>query len=328
MDTLLTNAVYSIQLGVEDYSSEDPRRALSAVRNLNAGILLLFKEKLRILSPVNSEEALLKKTIKPTMHGNGVVGFVGHGKKTVNTAEIKSRFQSLGIIADWKSLDAVIDLRNDIEHYRTTVQSSRLKELLTDTFIIIRDFITLELKLDPLTLLGENTWSTLLNVSRVFEKELSECQRSMDTVKWRTPELESVAKRFRCIKCNSLLLTPVDTDEENYNLKFDCKSCGHLSLFDVIIERAVSDLYFKEAYLAMTKGGDYPLSVCPECNRETFLLSEGYCIACFEESPITSCSNCSAPISKETERFGHLCMLCAIEDTTFESDDEDDTPFN
>jgi hypothetical protein len=47
MDTILENAVQSIQIGVEDYESDDPRRMLSAIRNVTAGILLLFKEKIK-----------------------------------------------------------------------------------------------------------------------------------------------------------------------------------------------------------------------------------------------------------------------------------------
>lgn len=63
MDTLLNNAISSIQIGIEDYESEDERRVLSAVRNLTAGILLLFKEKLSELSPGDSNEVLLKQQI-------------------------------------------------------------------------------------------------------------------------------------------------------------------------------------------------------------------------------------------------------------------------
>lgn len=37
MSELFENAVVSIQLGVEDYQSNDPRRAISAVRNFYAG---------------------------------------------------------------------------------------------------------------------------------------------------------------------------------------------------------------------------------------------------------------------------------------------------
>jgi hypothetical protein len=42
--SILNNAIESIQIGVEDFRSEDKRRQLSAVRNVVAGILLLYKD--------------------------------------------------------------------------------------------------------------------------------------------------------------------------------------------------------------------------------------------------------------------------------------------
>jgi hypothetical protein len=119
VDTILKNAVTSIQLGIEDYLSADERRSLSAVRNLTAGLLLLFKEKLRRLSPADSGEALIKKVLRPTMGADGSLRMQGHGKKTVDVQEIKERFQSLGVNVDFKRVDRIIDLRNEIEHDMT-----------------------------------------------------------------------------------------------------------------------------------------------------------------------------------------------------------------
>ena len=58
---LLTNAIDAVQLGLEDFddSEKDSRRALSAVRNLYAGVLLLQKEALRRRSPPGSDDALI-----------------------------------------------------------------------------------------------------------------------------------------------------------------------------------------------------------------------------------------------------------------------------
>lgn len=53
--SVLQNAATSIQLGIEDYQSEDPRRVISAVRNMYAGLLLMFKAKLELLSPADSD---------------------------------------------------------------------------------------------------------------------------------------------------------------------------------------------------------------------------------------------------------------------------------
>jgi hypothetical protein len=48
---LLANAIESIQVGVEDYQAATRPRLLSAVRNIHAGVVLLFKEALRRRSP-------------------------------------------------------------------------------------------------------------------------------------------------------------------------------------------------------------------------------------------------------------------------------------
>ncbi|UJP07023.1 MAG: hypothetical protein LZF84_08170 [Nitrosomonas sp.] len=124
----MKNAVASIQIGIEDYYSKDPRRALSAVRNISAGILLLFKERLRELSPSDSDEVLIKQQIYPELDSSGDLVFLGKGKNTVDVRQIQERFNSLGVIADWKRLDAVVKIRNDIEHYCTIESTSRMKD--------------------------------------------------------------------------------------------------------------------------------------------------------------------------------------------------------
>lgn len=67
MSPLLKNAVVSIQLGLEDFTSDDERRIISAARNLYSGVLLLAKEVLRQLSPPGSNDILIrikKKAVK------------------------------------------------------------------------------------------------------------------------------------------------------------------------------------------------------------------------------------------------------------------------
>jgi hypothetical protein len=162
---LLENAIKSIQLGVQDYNARNKDRAISAVRNLYAGTLLLFKEKLFRLSPPNSDAALIKDKIVPFMEPDGRVTFKGIGKKTANLNQIKTRFDSLGIKVDLKRLEKLAAIRNDLEHYYTSESKDTLREALSNTFIIIRDFITNELSEDPLQLLGEKCWNRLLKVS-------------------------------------------------------------------------------------------------------------------------------------------------------------------
>jgi len=223
MNTILANAVASFQIGVEDYLSDDPRRVQSAVRNIYAGILLLFKERLHELSPPGSNEVLVKQRIHPRQDPSGKIVFLGTGKKTVDVNDIRERFASLGVTTDWRRVDAVSVIRNDIEHYSTAAPTSRLKELLADSFLVIRDFITSELGRDPLELLGSTTWQTLLDVETVYTKELEECERAMAQVRWDTPGTEEVGKHLRCGSCESELLKPVNPEEDDpCAIKFQC----------------------------------------------------------------------------------------------------------
>ena len=92
MSPLLNNAVLSIQLGLEDFSSEDERRIISAVRNLYSGVLLLSKEVLRRLSPSGSNDLLIRKAKKVLKNNEGNVRRVRDGKKTIGRMEIEATF--------------------------------------------------------------------------------------------------------------------------------------------------------------------------------------------------------------------------------------------
>jgi len=70
---LLTNAVEAIQVGVADWRGGSRARLLSAVRNIHAGILLLYKEALLRVSPSESEEVLIKARQAPVKDALGQI---------------------------------------------------------------------------------------------------------------------------------------------------------------------------------------------------------------------------------------------------------------
>ena len=281
MDTILKNALQSIQIGVEDYQSSDHRRVLSAVRNISAGILLLFKEKLRVLSPSGSDDVLIKQKIQPHKSENGKIGFKGVGKKTVDVMQIKERLQSVGIEVNWKRFMRVIEIRNDIEHYCTTEPTSTVKELIADAFDVMRDFIAAHLEEDPALLLGEEAWKPLLEVATIFDKEYAECQSAMMEIKWSNPAYAEVSGHIHCSKCGSSLMKPLDwTGNDEHTMKFHCVACGTDSDFDDLVEGAANKCYFGDMYVAMTKGGDMPLETCFTCGKDAFVIEHNICVAC------------------------------------------------
>ncbi|MEZ5955577.1 MAG: hypothetical protein R3C13_14875 [Hyphomonas sp.] len=310
MKTILDNAVQSIQIGVEDYqaSDADPRRVLSAVRNITAGVLLLFKEKLRELSPSDSDEVLIYQKILPTLETNGKLLFKGSGKKTVDVEQIRQRFKSLGIDIEEEALKHITDIRNDIEHYCTLETPSRLRELLAGSFIILRNFITTQLNEDPMELLGEDTWEVLLKVAEVYNQELRDCKTEFDKIKWEEAELSTIAGFFRCSSCKSELIKPQNPEiEDRMELYFYCRACGEMSEFENIIESACAKAYEWDNYVAMTDGGESPVTTCFGCRLETYLREEDFCAACSTTRNYEECYICSADLTPEEQDFGGLC---------------------
>jgi hypothetical protein len=152
---LLTNGIESIQVGIEDWKAGTPARLLSSVRNMHAGILLLYKEALRRRSPADSNEALLKAKVVPSLGQDGRVKFVGHGTRTVEVWQIEEHFERLGIGTDWGRFRRINKIRNEIEHYYATILQEAFKAVIVDTFIIVRDFVATELGEDPRDLFGQ-----------------------------------------------------------------------------------------------------------------------------------------------------------------------------
>ena len=130
---LLINAVEAIQTGVEDFQEGSHPRLLSAVRNVYSGLLLMYKEALRRLSPTDSNEVLLKARTRPERDGMDI-RLVGHGKKTVDVQQIKVHFKHLGISTDWVRFESIRIVRNDIEHYFSPKNTNALQSVIANAF--------------------------------------------------------------------------------------------------------------------------------------------------------------------------------------------------
>jgi len=311
MKTLLDNAIYSIQIGVEDYTSNDPRRVLSAVRNISAGVLLLFKERLRQLSPEDSDEVLIKQQIRPVRDEGDSIRFVGQGLKTVDVPQIKERFSSLGIRTNWPRVDAIVKVRNAVEHYVSGESESRVKELIADTLAVVRDFLANELGLEAHETLGEETWSVMLEVSSVYEAQREQCLRDLEQVKWWSPGAARAATFLRCMSCDSDLVTLKEgRDTLVGNESVLCTACGEARALEDIVEAALSECFYADAYIAASKGGEPPLDSCEECGTDTFIVEDGVCGKCGSGHKYKQCVRCSQGLSGGEQQFGGLCGYC------------------
>jgi hypothetical protein len=309
---LLTNAVQAIQVGVEDYNMNASPRLISAIRNIHSGILLLYKEALRRESPLGSDNVLIKAKIVPARGAQGEVIFVGGGKKTVDTQQIRERFDALGINTNWKLLERIASARNDAEHYYPQVTRRALHGVVADAFLLIRRFIADELDDDPRKLLGEATWQGMLKVSEVYAEEKRYCRELMSKVDWGSETLESGLQDLSCRACGSDLLRPIDPVPDTYadDMYLQCSCCGDLEEAQSFVSRAVKAALFADAYTAAKEGGETPYVSCPECGEEAYVMDEERCASCGGSVEHT-CVRCGNDIPAEELDSSPLCGYCA-----------------
>lgn len=307
--SILKNAIDSIAVGLEDYSSSDQRRVISCTRNLFAGILLLFKYKLSLLSSPGSDEALIKQRVLPVLDESAHLKWKGKGEKTVDVQGIKDRFESLNIDVDWKRIDKINKFRNDIEHYFSNLKHEAIQSLISDSFVIINDFIRKHLNEDPRKLLGGAAWAVLIEVNEVYEREKAACSAALQTLEFFDDEILNAFEGYFCDECGSGLIMPSVRASEAICADYTCKSCEKTLPYEEMVNEAVADYFNHEAYLSHTDGGDFPLADCPECGG-IYMYAQGICASCGHTAE-HKCQRCSSTILPEELSTEPFCGYCA-----------------
>lgn len=305
------NAISSIQVGVEDYtlSNKDAKRAISAVRNIVAGILLLYKEKLCLLSPAHDKELLIKQDIS-FIYENDELVIKGTGKNTINSFEISKRFKDLNVSVDWKVFNEINQLRNNLEHYYTEISTDAIREIIAKSFVLIRDFMVNELNLTAKEELGDECWSQLIDVHEVYQKEEEDYQAALSEVDWQYDVVKKAIKKFRCSHCQSTLITTEDTDMFYRDIHLSCKSCNAEFLVPDILEECIENHLLQRSIREQIQGGESLFESCFECSKNTFILEDECCLACGYEMQYTECWRCSETLGIEDQYFEGLCGSC------------------
>lgn len=307
--SILKNAIDSIAVGLEDYSSPDQRRIASCARNIFAGILLLFKHKLSSLSPPESDEALIKQRVFPIRNENDRLEWKGKGKKTVDVQGVEERFESLKIGVDWKRVHKINDFRNDIEHYYSNLKHEAIRSLISDSFVVINDFVREHLGQDPKDLLGDDAWAVLIEINEVYEREKGECVAALENLNFFDDEILSAFENYSCDECGSGLIKPSVCEGEAIDVSYTCKVCGKTLPYEEMVNDAVSEHYRHEAYLSHTDGGDSPLADCPECGG-VYLYAQEVCASCGHTAE-HECQMCGSTIVPEELYAEPFCGYCA-----------------
>ena len=309
MNSLLDNAVQSLQIGIEDYQANDPRRTLSAVRNFFAGVLLLGKEVLVRRAPKADPKVLLSTRYRPRPDGAGGAAVEFEGK-TVDFDTLGRRLVDFGVPVDRSALKELNRVRNDVEHYFTEDSAGVVRAHIAKAFPVV-SVLFRHARLEPQELLGE-AWQFLLSTRTVYEQELEECRQTFAEVCWIADIL--AGKAMRCPHCGNDLVAQLDSENsEQEQMACRCRACGKDVLPEQAVETTLQAHYAGEAYVAATDGGDPPLHMCPECGTEAYLLTYEHtgCAWCGEK--LGTCVLCEEPLTPENVPFDDTrwCSYCA-----------------
>lgn len=322
---LRENALTSIRLGVEDFQrsqggvSPDPARALSSIRNLFAGILLLFKYKIAdsVVDPADAAALIFNPPdILPHPDGNGGVIWQPAGRfrdTTIDVATIKRRFDAFNIEVDWDVIYKLQSCRNHLEHLHPAHTLGEVADFVAELFPILRDFIREELEEEPAAILGD-AWQIML-LHHDFVAEIKEqCDEAWADAG--IPDGMSDWLEFcKCSECASALLMPaqenldagdsVETDDKRFLSM--CVKCSHRELIAPLLLESLA-----RSHTYDPRDGDEPtLERCYECNREAFVVLDQACLWCGCELDYTECEDCGDPLGQEEQDNGGRCSYHA-----------------
>lgn len=277
-ENLLENAKFSIQLGAEDYklAQRDGKRNISAIRNIFAGVLLLYKYKLILASPKDKPyiyiTAINSKTTKKIY--SGVFG-QEIPTNTVDVHNIKANLKDRGIEIDESLLNLVNMVRNNIEHFyhiEKDGKKSDLSGLVNSCFRLISEFfdnyLSCELNDNLQNFLEHEVHQIFLQNKEIYEARL---ERSRNTF------LESYFQndgcfmhRFvsilQCPNCHSDFVKRKNGEYPDFI--FECDYCN--SEFS-------QDEFFGITHQQIGESGD-PREECQECGAWEVVFD--FCLSC------------------------------------------------
>ena len=223
------------------------------------------------------------------------------------------RFEGLGLSLDWKRLNRIAEIRNEIEHYFTDKPEPLIREAVSDAFVLIHKLVTDHLNEMPIALLSKKTWQALLETNEVFEEQRVACNKSFETISFRSETLALASSNCNCTSCGSSLIMQLDETNANEDLiELLCSACGAVLDCDEVFEVAIVELLEFDNYVSFKETNELILEHCPECDRESYIFSEDQCALCGFSLEGMKCSLCRTPITLEDYKYGEsgLCSNC------------------
>lgn len=311
MTDLLANAVASIQLGIEDYKSDDPRRPISAVRNFYAGVLLLGKQCLLKAAPDANPMEIIASQFVPKPDGSGGVFHDPKGYRTVDLDELKERFKHFSLTWPEGNIQRLQKLRNDFEHYHSQEPHQAIQEAIASCFPIVSGFFDI-LQTNPAEVLGP-AWEVMLEEEVFFSREKAACVKSFRNLPW--ADMFDDMLGIECPSCGSSLIYQEDPENGDPSaIAGKCKSCGASFSYTTTISIFLESEYGHDDYTSFKDTGELIIKMCPECGDTTYVEQIEDNVGCFSCGYIVEgrCARCMTRLTAENVSLNdhQFCGYC------------------
>lgn len=307
MNDLRQNAIQSIQLGVEDFQSNDPRRPLSAARNFFSGVLLLAKQAIIEAAPNADPQILIAAKLKIAPDENGGIKLVTSGAQTIDFNTVGERLKDFGIKVDQGALQTLNRIRNEIEHRYTSHTGIAIREAIAKAFPVVADLCRF-LGLTPSAALG-GTWSVMIGVKEVHDVEFAKCKETFSAIRWKTELLANAS--WECPECGSALLMQDDPEIRYHgSMNVTCQSCDNQISAEALVEHFLEDNFAVEAFQAVRHDGPVPVHTCPWCSVDAYVTwgSQNGCVWC--DHKMDRCELCDCSLTPENVAWDHSSRCC------------------
>lgn len=311
MSDVLTNALISIQMGIEDYQSNDARRPVSAVRNFYAGVLLLGKQCLLNEVPNADPMEVIGTRFAPKPDGEGGVIHEPEGHQTIDLGQLRSRFRDFGLAWPSGDIASLQRLRNDLEHFHSPAPHEAIRQAIADCFPLVEGFFA-QLEVDPREALGD-AWEVMLTEERFFADQKRGCDATWNPLPW-SNYLNNL-KNVSCESCgSSLVYQEDDRNGDPVEIRGRCKACGTRFDEEETIGLLLDAEYGGRDYVAVKDGDEGIINDCPECAKHTYVHDLGgpsVCFWCHFSIPDT-CSRCTSALTPQTTSVNDssMCDYC------------------
>ncbi|MBE6375911.1 MAG: hypothetical protein E7050_05535 [Lentisphaerae bacterium] len=293
---IFDNAIASIELGIEDYklAKGDSSRYLSAVRNLFAGLLLLFKSKLAEVSKDDNFSLLIAPSVKTPYD-------IQQRPKTVGYYDLIKRLKEQEVNVDWEKIKDLHAYRNDIEHYFApdSKSDSIVRGYIANSFLIIKQFLEKDLGYNPQECFAEDIWQEFLKDEAVHSAEIAEMVFEFDKLLWFSDDVEKLFLKHRCHNCNSDIIRVDDKlMQDAKDTSFICRNCGRQWIYYELAKEIANKLSQRDLW-ELKDGGTEIIGYCPECEEEMYCSIGEVCLNCGVRGPF-ECEfcGCEVPISE------------------------------